>query len=216
MNLVNWRCKPSLKTLDFIGEYYNNMKFLESEIQDLLVKFYPYLKEKEARILMSISTYKVCKSKEIILKSGRTDKKTFIILKGSARSYTIVDGVEFNCHLRSEGFLMGDPSSFNEITVSLLDTEAITESHVLLFDLGELEAIALKNPKMMLFYLKLMKEIIVVFSHRIRSFVTMNATERYNHLIQWNPLYLKSTYDKHLASFLGITPLTFHRVKHKK
>jgi CRP-like cAMP-binding protein len=213
---VNWRCKPSLKTLDFIGEYYNNMKFLESEIQDLLVKFYPYLKEKEARILMSISTYKVCKSKEIILKSGRTDKKTFIILKGSARSYTIVDGVEFNCHLRSEGFLMGDPSSFNEITVSLLDTEAITESHVLLFDLGELEAIALKNPKMMLFYLKLMKEIIVVFSHRIRSFVTMNATERYNHLIQWNPLYLKSTYDKHLASFLGITPLTFHRVKHKK
>jgi CRP-like cAMP-binding protein len=216
VNLVNWRCKPSLKTLDFIGEYYNNMKFLESEIQDLLVKFYPYLKEKEARILMSISTYKVCKSKEIILKSGRTDKKTFIILKGSARSYTIVDGVEFNCHLRSEGFLMGDPSSFNEITVSLLDTEAITESHILLFDLGELEAIALKNPKMMLFYLKLMKEIIVVFSHRIRSFVTMNATERYNHLIQWNPLYLKSTYDKHLASFLGITPLTFHRVKHKK
>lgn len=192
------------------------MEFSKSEIQDLLLKFYPNLKEKEAKILISISTYKIYKSKDIILKSGRTDKKTFIILKGSSRSYTIVEGVEFNCHLRSEGFLMGDPASFDENTVSLLDTEAITESHILLFDMGDLEAIALKNPKMMLFYLKLMKEIIVVFSHRIRSFVTMNATERYNHLIQWNPLYLKSTYDKHLASFLGITPLTFHRVKHKK
>jgi len=192
------------------------MKLSKSEIQDLLLKFYPYLKEKEAIILMSISTYKIFKSKEIILKRGRKDKKFFIALKGSSRSYTIVDGVEFNCHLRSEGFLMGDAKSFEDDHVSLLDTEAITESHVLIFDMGELEEIALKNPEMMIFYLNNMKEIIVVFSHRIRSFVTMNATERYLDLIKWNPLYLKSTYDKHLASFLGITPLTFHRVKHKK
>ncbi len=192
------------------------MKFSESEIQDLLLKFYPYLEETEAKTLMSISIYKVFESKEIILKKGRNDKKFFITLKGSIRSYSIVNGVERNCHLRSEGFLMGDPGSFEENPMSLHDTEAITKSHVLLFDMGELEEIALKNPKMMRFYLKLMKEIIVVFSHRIRSFVTMNATERYEHLIQWNPLYLKSTYDKHLASFLGMTPLTFHRVKHKK
>ena len=192
------------------------MKLSKSEIQDLLLKFYPYLKEKEAIILMSISTYKIFKSKEIILKRGRKDKKFFIALKGSSRSYTIVDGVEFNCHLRSEGFLMGDAKSFEDDHVSLLDTEAITESHVLIFDMGELEEIALKNPEMMIFYLNNMKEIIAVFSHRIRSFVTMNATERYLDLIKWNPLYLKSTYDKHLASFLGITPLTFHRVKHKK
>lgn len=192
------------------------MKLSKTEIQDLLLKFYPYLKEKEAIILMSISTYKIFKSKEIILKRGRKDKKFFIALKGSSRSYTIVDGVEFNCHLRSEGFLMGDAKSFEDDHVSLLDTEAITESHVLIFDMGELEEIALKNPEMMIFYLNNMKEIIVVFSHRIRSFVTMNATERYLDLIKWNPLYLKSTYDKHLASFLGITPLTFHRVKHKK
>lgn len=192
------------------------MEFSKSEIQDLLLKFYPNLKEKEAKILISISTYKIYKSKDTILKSGRTDKKTFIILKGSSRSYTIVEGVEFNCHLRSEGFLMGDPASFDENPLSLLDTEAINESHVLLFDMGDLEQIALKNPQMMIFYLNLLKEIIVVFSHRIRSFVTMNATSRYLDLIKWNPLYLKTTYDKHLASFLGMTPLTFHRVKHKK
>ncbi len=111
---------------------------------------------------------------------------------------------------------MGDARSFGDDQVSLLDTEAITDSHVLIFDIGELEEIAFENPQMMIFYLKLMKEIIVVFSHRIHTFVTMNAAERYDNLIQWNPLYLKSTYDKHLASFLGITPLTFHRMKIKK
>ena len=192
------------------------MKLSQSEIRDLLIKFYPYLKEKEAEILLSISVYKIFRSKEIILKSGRKDKQFFITLKGSARSYSIVKGVELNCHLRSEGFLMGDARSFGDDPVSLLNTEAITDSHVLLFDMGELEEIAFETPKMMTFYLNLMKEIIVVFSHRIHTFVTMNAAERYDDLMKWNPLYLKSAYDKHLASFLGITPLTFHRVKNKK
>jgi CRP-like cAMP-binding protein len=194
----------------------NKMEFSKLDIQHLLIKFYPYLEEKEARILIAISTYKIFRSKEIILKKGRQDKNFFITLKGSSRSYTIIDGVEHNCHLRSEGFLMGDAGSFNENPVSLLDTEAITDCHVLIFDMEELEEIAFKNPKMMAIYLNMMKEIIVVFSTRINSFVTMNATERYDHLMEWNPLYLKSTYDKHLASFLGITPLTFHRIKHKK
>lgn len=192
------------------------MKFTPSEIRDLLIKFYPYLEEKQAELLLSISTYKFFNSKETILKSGRKDKKIFIILKGSARSFAIVDGVENNCHLRSEGFLMGDGRSFGDNPISLLDTEAITDLHALIFDLGELEEIALRTPKMMTFYLKLMKEIIVVFSHRIHTFVTMNASERYDDLMKWNPNYLKSTYDKHLASFLGISPLTFHRVKNKK
>lgn len=192
------------------------MKFSKSEILDLLIQFYPCLSIKEAEILMSIATYKVFKSKEIILKKERKDKNFFITLKGSSRSYSIIDGVDLNCHLRSEGKLMGDARSFGDDPVSLLDTEAITDSHVLIFDMGELEGIALKNPQMMTFYLNLMKEVIVVFSHRIHTFVTMNAADRYDDLMNWNPLYLKSTYDKHLASFLGVTPLTFHRVKKKK
>lgn len=192
------------------------MKFSKEKVKSLISKYYPYLKNTEVDILMSISTYEIFKSKEIILKKGRIDKKFFITLKGSSRSYSLVDGIEINCHLRSEGFLMGDARSFGDNQVSLLDTEAITDSHVLIFDMGDLEEIALKNPQMMTFYLNIMKEIIVVFSHRINTFVTMNSAERYEDLMKWNPLYLKSTYDKHLASFLGITPLTFHRIKHKK
>ena len=191
------------------------MKFSKLKIQELLIKFYPSLKEKEVEILLSICTYEIFESREIILEKGRSDKKFFIILKGSVRSYSVVNNVELNCHLRSEGFLMGDARSFSDNTISLLDTEAITDVHALVFDMGDLEKIGFENPQMMMFYLSLMKEILTVFSHRINTFVTMNASERYCNLIDWNPLYLKSTYDKHLASFLGITPLTFHRVKNR-
>lgn len=65
------------------------------------------------------------------------------------------------------------------------------------------------------FYLDLLKEVIFVFGHRIHTFVAMGSTQRYLDLMRWNPNYLKSTFDKHLASFLGISPLTFLRIKKK-
>ena len=83
------------------------------------------------------------------------------------------------------------------------------------FDIDKLESIGFENPKIMVFYINIMKEIILTFSHRINTFVTMNSKERYEDLIKWNPSYLQSTYDKHIASFLGITPLTINRIKKK-
>jgi len=183
------------------------------KVKSLFSSYYPYLKNKEVDDFLSITKYEIFRKKDLILKKGRRDKKIFIILQGSARSYTIVNGVEFNCHLRSDGFLMGDAKSFGDAAVSLLYTEAITDIHVLLFDLGELEEKGFENRDLMVFYINLMKEIIVVFSHRIETFVAMTSKERYLDLIQWNPKYLESTYDKHIASFLGITPLTLHRIK---
>ena len=66
------------------------------------------------------------------------------------------------------------------------------------------------------FYLSLLKEIILTLSYRLNTFVTMTSEERYLDLIHWNPILIESTYDKHLASFLGITPLTLHRIKKKQ
>ena len=63
------------------------------------------------------------------------------------------------------------------------------------------------------FYLKMLKEVVITLSHRVHSFVTMDSTERYLDLVQWNPLYLETTYDKHISTFLGIKPLTLHRIK---
>lgn len=191
------------------------MKLSDIAILNLLGEYYPILSQKEAEIILSISTYEKVKKKEIIFQKERRDKRFFFLLKGSARSYDIIEGVEANCHLRSEGFIMGDARAFGNNHVSPLITEAITDCDILLFDMGELEAIALKNPQMMTFYLNLMKEIIVVFAHRIHTFVTMDSQGRFQDLMKWNPSYLKSTFDKHLASFLGISPLTYLRIKKK-
>ncbi|MEM1001456.1 MAG: hypothetical protein AAGH46_02280 [Bacteroidota bacterium] len=191
------------------------MKLTDSEIIDLLLKFNPTLSKKNAELFASISSYRVFKAKELILKKDRQDRKLFFILKGAARSFKTVEGVELNCHLRAEGFIMGDANSFSPDPTALLDTMSITECHVLLFEIDDLEHLAFNFKEIMEFYLKILKEVITVFSHRIDTFVSMNSKERYQDLMDWNPTYLESTYDKHLASFLGMTPITFHRIKNK-
>ena len=183
------------------------------EIKKIISKAYPYLSDKEMELFISISKYYIIKNKELIFKGGRLNKYVFFILKGNVRIYNVKDnGVELVKHLRSEGTVCGDTSVFTE-KIQTSNIEAIGETHVLKFSVDDLEKLGFNNHEMMVFYLNLLKEILLVFSYRIDSFISMTPKERYLDLVKWNPSYLDSTFDKHVASFLGITPLTLYRIK---
>lgn len=192
------------------------MGLSKEKIKELVSLFYPNLDSNEIDIFLSICKYEVVKNKEIISKRGRSDHDLLLLLKGSARAYQINnEGKEITNHLRSEGYIFGEALVFSN-EPQKLDIEAIGELHVLRFDVNKLEQLGFENEKIMKFYLSFLKEVILTFSHRINTFVAMTPKERYLDLIKWNPKYLKSTFDKHLASFLGISPLTIHRIKKTK
>lgn len=189
------------------------MELSKIEIKSLVSNYFPNLKEKEINLFLSITHYQFAKNKEVILKSGRIEKCLILILKGVARAYSINEkGQELNDHIRAEGYLMGDARVFGE-EEQILNIEAIGEIHYLKFDVKKLEVLGYVNPEIMAFYLKLLKEIILAFAYRLNTFITMTPKERYLDLIRWNPILIETAYDKHLASFLGITPLTLHRIK---
>ena len=183
------------------------------ELKEIVNKYFEELDHKSLDQVLKICHYESYGHKQILQRPGKKDKTLFIILKGSARAYVINDkGQELNCHMRSEGFLFGDPKAFSDQAQELF-IEAIGEVEILKFNVLELEDLGTKNPVIMNFYLKMLKEVVMTLSHRVHSFVTMNSTERYLDLIQWNPLYLETAYDKHISTFLGIKPLTLHRIK---
>jgi len=192
------------------------LKLSNIKIKNLVKNYFANLEDEVIDIFLSISEYKVANNKEVILKRGRTDKCLIFILKGVARAYSINDnGQELNDHIRAEGKLMGDARVFGDVD-QILNVEAIGEIHFLKFNTHKLEMLGYKNPKIMAFYLNFLKEIILTLSYRLNSFVTMTPKERYEDLIKWNPILIEAAYDKHIASFLGITPLTLHRIKKKQ
>ncbi len=191
------------------------MRLSKKAIKDLLIKYFPNLEDEVIEVFLSITKYKTSNNKEIILKSGKTDKNLIFILKGVARAYSINEkGQELNNFIRAEGHLMGDANVFCD-EIQTLDIEAIGEIHYLKIDMSALETLGYSNPKVMKFYLNFLKEIIVTLSYRLKTFVTMTSEERYVDLITWNPILIETAFDKHIASFLGITPLTIHRIKKK-
>lgn len=192
------------------------MKLSESQIKALVISYFPTLKEEVVNLFLSITKYQFTKNKEKILKNRKFDKNVIFILKGVARAYSINDkGQELNDFLRAEGHLMADAKVFgNEI--QSLKIESIGEIHYLKFDISKLEALGYGNPEIMNFYLDFLKEIILTLSYRLKTFVTMTPEERYLDLTKWNPILLETTFDKHIASFLGITPLTIHRIKKRQ
>ncbi len=191
------------------------MRLSNSEIKDLVINYFPNLGEEEIDLFLSITRYKRANNKELILKIGKPNNILVFILKGVARAYnTNEKGQELNNYIRAEGHLMGDAKTFGNEALTL-SIEAIGEIHYLKLDMIEFENLGYENPKLMKFYLSFLKEIILTLSYRLNTFVTMSSEERYLDLIKWNPILIETTFDKHIASFLGITPLTIHRIKKK-
>jgi len=192
------------------------MRLSKPEIKDLIIKYFPKLGEEAIDIFLSISKYQFAKNKEVILQKGKSSKNIIFILKGVARAYELDDkGEELNNFIRAEGHLIADAKIFGAEDLTL-NIESIGDIHFLKFNISELERIGYGNPEIMNFYLNFLKEIILTLSYRLNTFVTMTAEERYLDLINWNPILLEKAFDKHLASFLGITPLTIHRIKKKQ
>ena len=64
-------------------------------------------------------------------------------------------------------------------------------------------------------FMNSMKEAILRLTYRVESMITMSSEERYLDLLKMNPAFLKNSYDKYVANFLGITPVSLSRVKKK-
>ena len=191
------------------------MKLSKAKIKTIISEHSSNLEDKDIEQFLSITEYLSAKSKNLLLKDGGISKYVLFILKGSARAYRIDEsGQDLSNYIRTEGCLVADARVFGD-DVQILNVESIGEIHYLKFNITHLEALGLENKNLMGFYLNFLKEIILTLSHRVNTFVGMSAKERYEDLVKWNPLYLDSTYDKHIASFLGITPLTLHRIKKK-
>lgn len=189
------------------------MTYSVDDLKNKLTQFFPDLMSGDMDQFLAICKYKNAGNKEAILRGGSTRKNVILLLSGSARAFSLdSEGQELNNFIRYEGHLIADAKVFGD-QVQLLEVESIGEVHYLKFSIAELEELGYENSDLMRFYLSFLKEIILTLSHRVGTFVTMNPKERYKDLLRWNPKYLVSAFDKDIASFIGVKPITLYRIK---
>lgn len=182
----------------------------------LLLNYFEDFSKNDIDLFLKICKLKTYSSKSVILKSGTTQRKAFLILEGSARGY-IIDkkGEEKNILLRSKGIFVGDAETLFGNQAQKLTIESIDKTTGLLFSMDDFEELTNHNKAILNLYIASLKEAILRLTYRVGSLITMSSEERYLDLLEKNPNFLKDAYDKYIANYLGITAVSFSRIKRR-
>lgn len=184
------------------------------QLNGLLHNFFKDFSKNDIDLLLEICEFKAYPGKTVILRSGSTKRKAFLILEGTVRGY-IIDkkGEEKNILLRSKGIFVGDAEALFGYQPQKLTIESIDNIKVLLFSLDDFEALSKQNNAILNLYVNSLKEAILRLTYRVGSLITMSPEERYLDLLGKNPNFLKDAFDKYVANYLGITAVSFSRIK---
>lgn len=173
------------------------------------------------------------KKNEIIKHKNQPETHLHLIIKGSAASFVYKDGHDICIDLFYEGDFAGDYYSmllqYNLKPELLSTSKAVqimnTESPIYVMALEPLETLSISKEKLFNFYkqadtgermARMIAEVLYMQKQNQQiELLTLTAEKRYENLLKKQPNILQRTANKHIASFLGITPESFSRIRKK-
>lgn len=164
--------------------------------------------------LLSISVSKQLKKGDLILKSGEMVKKTYFIIDGCVRSYlTDQAGKEHTIQFATENWWISDFRAYFSKKAASLNIECIANAHVIEMNWSDLDWIYKRFPSIETFQKGNLEKHLISLNTRIQSQLELGAEERYLKFILDYPKVAEYAQNKHIASYLGISPQSLSRLK---
>jgi CRP-like cAMP-binding protein len=91
--------------------------------------------------------------------------------------------------------------------------QALEDSQLIIFDYDLLKKFSLSDIEVAQSIIVIMEELLRQTIERIAEFAILNPEQRYMELLQNNPAYIQRAPQQDLASYIGITPVSFSRLK---
>ena len=183
----------------------------------ILQQSYPFLKKEDIEVLLKNAQYRLLKNKEEIICRGELTYQTFFILSGMMRGYFINrKGEEKNIFLRPEHTISGAPDCLFENKPTRYTFEAILATHVLIFDQRVLLQLAPMYPNINQLYIAALQENIQTLVGRVEALIDQSPAERYEELLNRSPQFFQRAFHKHIANYLGITPVSLSRIINRR
>jgi len=142
-----------------------------------------------------------------LLHPGETDRYIYFVKHGSLRMfYTDTGGEEHNIGFYPENWWACDIVSFFKEKHSVNAIQAMENSEVYYTSLQQLEKLFLTIPQFERFFRILTQNGFELYERRITSHLYKTAEERYIEFRKRYPGLEQRIAQKHIASYLGITP----------
>jgi CRP-like cAMP-binding protein len=203
-----------------MSHVHRNFKINFEECKELLDP-YLHFEALEWQVFQSKVEKKTYKAGEIVHFAGDISDKFVIIKKGIMRAYMINDiGRDFTCHFYFnnnsstlvERFVV-DYDSFINQTTSRISIEVIEDSEAYVISYKNMMDIY-KKFKYGKSFAKKIAESFASYSHnKYINRIVMDAQERLEEFLERRACLFGKVYQAHIATYLGITPQSFSRLK---
>ena len=174
------------------------------------------LTQEEEQLLLSKIETRNYKAKTIILNAGEVCKHSYFVNSGLLRSFTINDNiVEHVLSFACEGWWIGDMYSLLSQKPGNLFIEVLEDADVVLLSKENQEQLYFEIPKMERFFRILTENSLVAHQERLMDNLSLTAEERFDKFCKRYPTIIQRVPQKQIASYIGVTPEFFSKMKSK-
>lgn len=179
----------------------------------LLENLFLDLTEKEREVLLSLAKEKNFKSKEVFQTPGTVCKKIWLLKEGAIRMYRETNNKDYTLHLFTYPRFLTDYVSVTDKTPATFFFEALIPSTVLEFNYEMFYGLLNESIAYERVARKILEQVLYEETMRVDDMIFLDATQRYNKLIEKDPDFLQKVPLKHIASYLKISPETLSRIR---
>ncbi len=174
------------------------------------------LSDADFAIVSGAFTPRKLRRRQYLLQAGEVCKYFAFVLKGALRQYSVDEkGLEHILHFAVEDWWIGDRESFVMLTPSKYNIDALEDCKLLLITNAQLQVLIRTVPAIAHMIRELDQRNFIATQKRLYASIGYSAEERYEDLIKQHPHYLQRFPQHMIASYLGISPETLSRVRHK-
>jgi CRP-like cAMP-binding protein len=177
---------------------------------------YIHLTDTEKDIFLSYLHEKKIKRKEFLLSYGEICKYSAFVTAGCLRGFTVdKNGIEHVLSFAPPDWWIADMYSLISQKPGTLNIEALEDTDVILLSKTNQEKLYQEIPKFERFFRILIENSLVANQQRVVDNLSLTAEERYNIFCKRYPALIDHLPQKQIASYIGVTPEFFSRMRNK-
>jgi CRP-like cAMP-binding protein len=151
-----------------------------------------------------------------LVQEGEVSKYMAFVTSGCLRSYGVdKEGKEHIVQFGLEGWWISDLYSFLTGKPGRQYIDALEDSDVLLIDSVTYEKLCTTVPAFERYFRILLQNNYIATHRRVLSSISLSAEEQYLQMLEEYPTVVQRVAQRHIASYLGITPEALSRIRNR-
>ena len=174
--------------------------------------FIKQLPKVEKQLLDDEIITKRLKKNEILFDNTKTDNRAYYVVQGLLRKFTLIEAKEITLDFffRDEIYF---PKTLDYKAPTATFLQALEDSVVFQINLERFNTIKSDAPNLANLELKILEMAYLQTINRLETFQTMNATERYVHLLNKSSNIVQHIPLIYVASYLGINNASLSKIR---